>query len=117
MKFLADENVPRKIVEWLRGRGDDVLYAAERLPGQPDSALLHKAESDGRRIISSDKDFGELVFRDGMSTQGVVLMRIGELELDDRLRRLEQVWSEVESSPRGSFVVITPQRVRIRIRP
>ena len=29
MKFFADENVARLIVQWLRERGHDVLYAAE----------------------------------------------------------------------------------------
>jgi hypothetical protein len=36
MKFLADENIARRIVQWLRDRGEDVLFAAEEKAGELD---------------------------------------------------------------------------------
>lgn len=47
MRILADENVPRTIVAWLRSRGDDVLYAAETRAQTPDDDLLDEAEAQG----------------------------------------------------------------------
>jgi predicted nuclease of predicted toxin-antitoxin system len=114
MKFLADENVARRIVVWLRGRGDDILYAAEERAGQIDVAWLAEAEADHRLIITSDKDFGDLVFRDGRTSHGVVLIRLEKLSMDARIKRLEGAWSVVEANPRGCFIVITPRRVRVR---
>lgn len=114
MKYLADENVASRIVEWLRSLGHDVLYAAEECPGESDPAWLRRAEADRRLLVTSDKDFGELVFRDKLNSHGVVLLRLGDLSMDERLTRLNQTWPTVEAHPSGSFIVITTRRVRIR---
>jgi predicted nuclease of predicted toxin-antitoxin system len=114
MKYLADENVASRIVAWLRNRGDDVRYAAEERPGELDSRWLHEADADQRLILTSDKDFGDLVFRDRLNSQGIILLRLKDLSVDERLQRLEQCWSVVEANPIGCFIVITPHRVRVR---
>lgn len=44
MKFFADENVARSIVQWLRQTGHDVLYAAEADLGQDDAIWLRQVE-------------------------------------------------------------------------
>ena len=36
MRFLADENVSRLVVERLRGGGHDVMFIAETQSGAPD---------------------------------------------------------------------------------
>jgi predicted nuclease of predicted toxin-antitoxin system len=114
MKFFSDENVARLIVQWLRQRGHDVLYAAEADPGQHDAIWLHQAEQWERLIVTADKDFGDLIFRDRLNSHGVVLMRMHRLSLRERLARLVQVWSIVEANPTGKFIVITEGRVRVR---
>ena len=114
MKFFADENVARLIVEWLRQRGHDVLYAADADPGQDDAFWLHQAEQSERLIMTADKDFGDLIFRARLNSHGVVLIRMHRLSLRERLARLVQVWSIVEANPRGKFIVITEGRVRVR---
>ena len=114
MKFFADENVARPIVQWLRHRGYDVLYTAEAAPGQEDAVWLYQAEQSGRLIVTADKDFGDLIFRDRLNSHGVVLMRMHRLGLRERLARLAQAWSTVEANPTGKFIVITEGRVRVR---
>lgn len=114
MKFFADENVARAIVRWLRGSGHDVLYAAETGPGEPDSTWLARAEAEERLILTADKDFGEMVFRECRTTHGVVLMRIEHLTISERLARLQAVWAVVEGNQTGAFVVITDRKVRVR---
>ncbi len=86
MRFLADENVPRPIVRWLRDQGQDVLYAAETRAQTPDVDLLNEAEAQELVIITEDKDFGELVFRDHLNSHGVILLRMGEFPASVRLR-------------------------------
>ncbi len=114
MKLFADENVARSLVAQLRARGHDVLYAAEAQPGAPDTDWLTRAEAEGRLILTSDKDFGDLIFRDGLTSHGVVLLRLGALGLPDRLARLEDAWPTVEAHSAGKFLVITPSKIRIR---
>jgi predicted nuclease of predicted toxin-antitoxin system len=117
MKILADENIPRDIVAWLRQTGNDVLFAAETQPGASDMDWLTRADQERRLIITSDKDYGELVFRNGVNTHGVVLLRLEDLPASQMLTRLQAVWSVVEANPIGRFIVITETRVRVRQTP
>jgi predicted nuclease of predicted toxin-antitoxin system len=114
MKFFADENVARLIVQWLRQRGHDVLYAVDAAPGRDDDVWLHQAEQSERLVVTADKDFGDLIFRDRLNSHGVVLIRMHRLCLRERLARLAEVWSIVEANPQGKFIVITEGRVRVR---
>ncbi len=63
MNFLADESVDRQIVDALRGDDHAVLYVTEMDPGISDDEVLDKAEKGSAILITADKDFGELVFR------------------------------------------------------
>lgn len=54
-----------------------------------------------------------MVFRDKLNSHGVVLLR-EKLTVDARLKRPEQIWPAVHANAHGSFMVITPQRVRVR---
>jgi predicted nuclease of predicted toxin-antitoxin system len=79
VQFLADENIPRPIVQWLRDRGHDVLYAAEDRLQRPDIDLLNEAEACRQVILTEDLDFGELIFRDRLNSHAVILMRMDDL--------------------------------------
>jgi predicted nuclease of predicted toxin-antitoxin system len=114
MKFFADENVAQLIIQWLRQAGHDVLSAAEAGPGEDDAIWLHHAEQSRRVIVTSDKDFGELIFRDRLNSHGIVLLRMHRLSLRERLACLARVWSIVEANPKGKFIVITEGRIRVR---
>ena len=117
MRILADENVARDVVAWLRTTGHDVLYAAEARAGAADVDWAARAEAEQRVILTSDKDFGELVFRDRLASSGVVLLRLDDLTVAEILARLQAVWSFVEANPTGRFIVITERKVRGRSLP
>ena len=114
VRLFADENMARAIVIWLRDQGHDVLYASDVQPGAADFNWLERAEAEKRVILTSDKDFGDLIFRDRLTSHGVVLLRLADMPLMDRLARLQQAWSSVESHSIGKFIVITPNKVRLR---
>jgi len=117
MRILADENVARDIVTWLRSSGHDVLFAAEIAPGAADIRWAELAEREQRVILTFDKDFGELVFRGGLTSHGVVLLRLDNLPVPAILARLQDVWSVVEANPARRFIVITEKGVRVRAMP
>jgi predicted nuclease of predicted toxin-antitoxin system len=114
MLFFADENIGRAMVRWIRADGKDVLYAAEAHPGESDVRWLSRAEVESRIILTSDKDFGDLIFRDALNSHGVVLLRLSELSVADALARLQQVWSVIEANPSGKFIVVTARKTRVR---
>ncbi len=79
MKIVADEGVDRPIVVRLRHNGHRVWYVAEMEPGIPDDVVLDLANQEGAILLTVDKDFGELVFRQGRAARGVILLRLAGL--------------------------------------
>ena len=76
MKILANENFPAPSVRFLRERGHDVRFVAEDSPGESDAANPRAAHEEGRVILTFDRDYGELVFRQRMpAPAGVVCLR------------------------------------------
>ena len=114
MRILADENVPRPLVAWLRDTGHDVLYSAESRKQTPDADLLAEAEAQGYIMLTGDKDFGELILRDHSNSHGVILLRMENRPAAIRLVRLQQVWTLVEPRLPGHFVLVTASKIRLR---
>jgi predicted nuclease of predicted toxin-antitoxin system len=77
--FLADEGVDRQIVDRLHLDGHQVAYVAEMSPGITDEAVLLESRGSASVLITADKDFGELVFRQRKASTGVLLIRLSGL--------------------------------------
>lgn len=117
MNLVADEGVDKPIVDALRQHGFSVLYFAEYAPSSPDTAVLAISNRDDTLLLTCDKDFGELVFRQHLSAAGVVLIRLQTLSLD---RQVNAVVSTIHHRGRemlGAFSVISPGILRIRTKP
>ncbi len=106
MNLFADESVDRPVVERLRQDSHDVIYVAELAPSITDDEVLRTANDRSAVLVTADKDFGELVFRQAAIHSGVVLLRLAGLA-NATLRAAELI---------GSFTVISPGQVRIRRR-
>ena len=79
MNLVADEGVDKIIVDLLRESGFTVRYFAEADAGAPDQEVLAAATAVQNLLLTCDKDFGELVFRQQLSTAGVILIRLARL--------------------------------------
>ena len=79
MKFLADENIDRQIVERLRQAGYQIWYVTEMFPSISDEIVLQLANEEQALLLTADKDFGELVFRQRLMHLGVILIRLAGL--------------------------------------
>jgi predicted nuclease of predicted toxin-antitoxin system len=77
--FVADESVDRQIVEAVRRLGYAVVSIAESAPGIADENVLGRANDAQSVLLTADKDFGELVFRQCRLHAGVVLLRLAGL--------------------------------------
>lgn len=77
MRFLADENFPRPIIEKIRRQDHDVLWARTDCPGFKDRTLLERAEADGRIVLTLDKDFWQIALQRPvpLKRSGVILFR------------------------------------------
>lgn len=114
MTFVADENFPRPALVALRNAGWEVFSVAEECPGISDEKVAALSSESQRVLLTFDKDFGELVFRRGLSAgSGVVLFRcIPESPEEAADVALALVKSQPDLS--GTFCVITRDRIRIR---
>ena len=113
-RFTADENFPGVAVKRLRDNGEDVLWIRESNPGVGDVAILAMSIAQSRTILTFDKDFGELAFRQGMpSTCGVVLFR---LPMSQPRPAIERIIATIQSRAdwTGAFWVVEPGRIRER---
>jgi predicted nuclease of predicted toxin-antitoxin system len=114
LKFVADENVDRPIVELLRKSGYIVYYVQEMEPGITDEQVIQRANEEGALLLTSDSDFGELVFRQGKFVQGIILMRLVGLSFQRKGKILLETIKEHEDNLYGNFTVISPSAIRIR---
>jgi predicted nuclease of predicted toxin-antitoxin system len=116
MKFLADQDVYRVTINFLRERGHDVVTAREiGMHTASDEALLRKGMELDRIVLTRDKDFGSLVFLQKDSSSGVVLLRGGPLNVETIHRELETMFQEKEERVlHKAFCVVEPGRYRIR---
>jgi len=75
---------------------------------------LESANQDGRILITADKDFGELVFRQKKIFTGIILVRLSGFDPIDKADVLKSVLQEHFVELPTSFTVITKNNVRIR---
>ena len=114
MKILADESADGDIVLRLRRDGHDVGYVAEMSPGIMDEEVLVLASDENTLLLTADKDFGELIFRQGYVKRGIVLYRLAGLSSQEKAEIVASAIAEHENELLESFSVITEKAVRIR---
>jgi predicted nuclease of predicted toxin-antitoxin system len=114
VNFLADESVDRQIVDRLRQDGHAVRYIAEMEPGVSDDIVLDLAYQEADLLVKADKDFGELVFRQGRLACGILLVRLAGLSPAGKAEVVASAVHQHQRELPGSFAVLTPRSLRIR---
>ena len=113
-KFLIDESVEYRIVKFLRESSFDILAITEKFPSTPDVDVLSIAYKEKRVLITNDKDFGELVFKDKKGSHGVILIRMPFNTTEEKIIKLDQVLKAKAIRIIKAFTVVTESKVRIR---
>lgn len=114
MRLLADESVAGAVVRELRAAGHDVEYIRDDARGISDPDVLARARRTQRTLLTFDRDFGDLIFRDSLlPPRGVVLARLTDPDPQQLATRLVQVLIEDPAVSR-SFLVVQQDQVRRR---
>lgn len=116
MNILCDEGVDSEIVAQLRRDGNTVLYVAEMEPGISDEIVLLRADQQNAFLVTEDKDFGELVFRQGLIHQGVALVRMHGMSSTTKARIVSAAFRQYGNEMPDAFTVISTGTTRIRKR-
>ena len=113
MRLLADECIERTIVEHLRSQEFTIDYVAENFSGIDDERVLEMARLSHAILLTADKDFGEIVFRQRLASAGVILIRLHGLRTSSKAEIIADALREYPNEMDGKFVVISPTAVRI----
>ena len=114
MKIVADENVDKEIVDRLRADGHSVLYIAEENAGIDDRTVLDRSLQTGSVLLTADKDFGDLVFRQRLLHAGVLLVRLSGVRPDMKAGLVTAAFDQHGEELRSGFAVLSKRSLRFR---
>jgi len=113
LKFLVDASCDARIATHLNATGHDATRVGTNYGADlPDVEILVIASSEGRVLITDDRDFGELVFRLRHRHAGVIFLRIDTTNIQTRCDRLDRALEELGDSIE-QFVVVSNDSIRI----
>jgi len=115
IKFLADVNIEKDIVDFIKNSGCDILWMPDYNCRSSDAELLKLAQSDKRVLITNDKDFGELVFLQKKISAGIILIRVGNQDVQQKLNVLKKLLNYYAGKIENHFIVLTEKRIRIKL--
>jgi predicted nuclease of predicted toxin-antitoxin system len=114
IKFLLDECVESSLAHWLREKKFDVLYLNEVAARFNDTQILEIAHQENRVLVTSDKDFGDIVFLYKKPHNGVILLRFKySTALKLKIYVFEKLLREYGAIIESSFIIVMETNIRI----
>lgn len=114
MKFITDENIGFEVIKPLRNLDFDIKSILEVDKGADDVEVLSLANKEDRILITTDKDFGELVYVNKLTHSGVILLRLKKDSSKNKLKVLKTLFRTRLEELEKAFTVITESKVRIK---
>lgn len=111
MKFIANENIPLKVVQRFQQAGFEFMRIDEIQKGMTDDEVVELAQNKEGVLITFNKDFGELVFKKKIC--GIILLRIKPQGSDYIVGRLQKLLNS-GIDLKGKFIILEDDKVRIR---
>ncbi len=110
-RLLLDGMVPRSVGDQLVEMGFDVAYQVDIPELRSDLSILDYGISSNRTVVTSDRDFGEMISRNSWHVPcGVVYNRCGWMEFCGRL-----VWSMGSYYEKGGIMVFKKNTCRVSV--
>ena len=119
MKFLFDQSADFRLIDHLRNLGHDVTAVSRNYPhGLADEDVLAIARQEQRVLVVADRDFGELIFNQGLAHAGVLFFRLPGAKLQTKIEHLDRALEDhADELSAGEFVVVAPGNIRVAGRP
>jgi predicted nuclease of predicted toxin-antitoxin system len=115
MKFLFDQSADFRLIAHLRSLGHDVTAISRNYPhGLADKDVLAITHREQRILVVADRDFGELIFNQGLTHAGVLFFRLPGSGLQTKIEHLDKALQEhAVDLEAGGFLVVTPGQIRV----
>jgi predicted nuclease of predicted toxin-antitoxin system len=114
LKFLVDVGVGKRVEHRLRDNGYDVKAVRDMDPRMGDEAILRIAAKEQRMVITMDKDFGELVYKNSLPHAGVLILRLEGAPAMEKVHVVEDILKGHAHEIYGKFCVYLNGMIRIR---
>jgi len=112
MRFLVDECTGPRVAEWLREQGHEVVSVFDDKRGLDDDRVLKTSLAEDRILVTNDKDFGEMIFRDRREHCGVIFLRLSDERATKKIEVLEHLLANYSDKISGHFVTVSETKVR-----
>jgi predicted nuclease of predicted toxin-antitoxin system len=117
MRFLVDECTGPGVAKWLAEQGHDVFSAFDQAKGAADVDLLDRAVAEDRILLTNDRDFGEMIYRDNRAHRGVIFLRLHDERTPTKIRVLAKMLGNYAERLPGKFAVVTEAQLRLTNEP
>lgn len=97
----------------MKSEKHEVFSVFEQWRGVSDDEIIEKCQNEDYILITSDKDFGEMVFRNQKVHNGIILLRCEPNIFKKRIEVLNKLIQNYSDSLQNNFVVVTNDKVRI----
>ncbi|MFZ2957627.1 MAG: DUF5615 family PIN-like protein [Candidatus Ozemobacteraceae bacterium] len=114
LQFLADVNVEKPIIDFLRKEGFNVKWLPDFDCKASDDFLLELARKEKRVLLTNDKDFGELIFWQKKISHGVILFREKSQNSTEKVRLLGFILKNMVEKIRNHFVTLGNKKIRVQ---
>lgn len=115
MRFLANENFPLTSVNKLRKAGLDIVSVIEMMAGANDERVLSHAHQEGQVILTFDRDYGELIYRQKLPVPvGVIYFRFTPQTPEEPAEYVLNLLANQKIQLEGKFTVARRERIRQR---
>lgn len=113
IKFIADVNIEKVIVDLLLENGYNVKWIPDYDCEILDADLLNMANTEKRILVTNDKDFGELTFLQKKLSTGIILIRVKGQKPQNKIKVMKKLLQNYSHKLLHHFVVVTKGKIRI----
>jgi len=115
MKFLLDENIGKAVAKFLEKLGHSASRIRLIAPGIEDYAVLDLSVSKDSILITSDKDFGELIFKEKQPSIGIIFLRLQDESSENKIKAIKKIFSK-HKNIKNKFITVKEKDGEFKIR-
>ncbi len=113
IKLLSDENFPLVSVKILEERTYDVLSILRSFSGISDREIILLANKEKRLILTFDRDFGQLIFKEGLIPEnGIFYFRLQDFSASEPAYFVLDILEKSKLEVANTMIVIERNFIR-----
>ena len=113
MIFETDNLIPDQVsFLFIFKKGIDIIPLKELTSGVSDETVLEMANKQNRVLITFDSDFGELIFRQKLKAQGVILLKFTPKSTQQIVDTILNVL-KTQAKIKGHFLIVKEKKIRV----